>query len=116
MDVAKHVDELKAHFTQHLDKWGAELLSRAQIPQTGHSYGISFEPAVKLDRLPGEVGVDPGFYMLRGLSTLNPLTMVEVKEPSAGGLVEIWFINDDELDSRREQLSEGLFNLLHPHE
>jgi hypothetical protein len=85
MIIDQQVDALKAH----LDNWRRELKAKLEIPQQGHSIGISYEPGVTLDRMPGEAVIGKGLYRPRGYKTVqdNLVERVEVVQPSKDGLV-----------------------------
>ena len=67
-----------------IDAWKRETRQVLGLPEEGHSIGVSFDPNIRLDRLPGEIVIKKGLYKPAGYVTLqdNLLERVEVVQDS----------------------------------
>jgi hypothetical protein len=117
MLIDQKVEELKSH----LDNWARELKAKLEIPQQGHSIGISYEPGVTLERMPGEAVIDKGLYRPRGYNTLqdNLTERVEVVQPSKHNLVifrTFYSPEGDSLATMSVEHFERLYEPVGPHD
>ncbi len=89
MTPSQKFDQAIEQLNTFLQSWARQTRQELGLPEAGHTIGISFEPGVQLQAMPGESVITKGLYKLRGYETLrdNLTERVEVVQDSKQGIV-----------------------------
>jgi len=120
MDSVQRFNQQIESLQRFITAWQRETRQVLGLPEEGHSIGVSYEPSVQLERLPGEAVVKKGLYRPVGYVTIedNPIERVEVVQDSKDSVVifRTYYGAAQELSTMSVGHFQRLYVLVQPHE